>query len=99
MSSPAAKVQVADPWTSVWVSLAPSVHVGDPEMPEKEKVTLPAGVPVPGPTAWTRAVNVTDCPETAGLLGVDTWTLVLAGTTVTVAAEDEVLPEKSVSPE
>jgi len=30
------------------------------------KVTVPVGVPVPGATAVTVAVNVTDCPKTDG---------------------------------
>src|SRR5690242_19322629 len=34
------------------------------------KVTMPVGVPVPGGTAATVAVNVTDCPLVEGL-GVD----------------------------
>jgi hypothetical protein len=31
------------------------------------KVTVPDGVPAPGPFAVTVAVNVTDCPKTDGL--------------------------------
>jgi hypothetical protein len=48
---PAAKEHLAEPATRV--TLAHETPSG-----EDEKVTVPAGVPVPGPMAWTVAVNV-----------------------------------------
>ena len=41
-------------------------------------VTVPVGVPVPGGTTATVAVNVTDCPNTDGLADDATVVVVLA---------------------
>ncbi len=42
---------------------------GEPRLvPPSLNCTLPVGVPEPGATADTVAVNVTDCPNTEGLL-------------------------------
>jgi hypothetical protein len=46
------------------------------------KVTVPVGVPEPGATALTAAVNVTDWPNTEGLAEDTTAVLVLAAFTV-----------------
>jgi hypothetical protein len=46
------------------------------------KVTVPVGVPLPGATTLTVAVNVTDCPYAEGLPDVLTPVVVLALFTV-----------------
>ena len=61
------------------------------------KVTVPVGMPEPGAVAATVAVNVIDCPNTAGLTEDETELLVADGLTVCVRAE-EVLLVKLVSP-
>ena len=61
------------------------------------KVTVPVGVPDPGATALTVAVNVTDCPNTDGFTDEVTVVELLAWLTVWVMAA-EVLPLKFVSP-
>src|SRR6516165_2706304 len=61
------------------------------------KVTVPVGVPAPGPTAATVAVKVTDWPVTAGLTDDFRATVVAAGLTVTVVAA-EVLAAKPLTP-
>jgi hypothetical protein len=61
------------------------------------KVTVPVGVPVPGATAVTVAVNVTDWPNTDGFTDELTLVELDDGLTVWVIAAD-VLLEKFVSP-
>jgi hypothetical protein len=61
------------------------------------KVTVPVGVPAPGGTALTVAVNVTDWPETDGLAPELTEVVVEALFTVCVSPE-EVEVSKFVSP-
>src|SRR5207244_77088 len=60
-------------------------------------VTVPVGVPDPGATALTVAVNVTDCPNTALVADELTAVVVLALLTVCVKTA-EVLELKLVSP-
>ena len=61
------------------------------------KVTLPVGIPAPGATAVTVAVNVTSWPALEGLADDITVVLVDAWLTVWVAV-DEVPEAKTVSP-
>ena len=61
------------------------------------KVTLPVGIPEPGATAVTVAVNVTSWPAAEGLADDITAVLVDAWLTVWVAV-DEVPEAKVVSP-
>jgi hypothetical protein len=61
------------------------------------KATDPPGVPPPGATALTVAVNVTDWPKADGFTDDVTAVVVLAWFTVCVTAAD-VLPLKFVSP-
>ena len=61
------------------------------------KVTVPVGVPDPGATALTVAVNVTDCPNSDGFTDEVTVVELLSLFTVCVIA-DEVLLLKFVSP-
>jgi hypothetical protein len=72
------------------------VAVPNVAMPSR-KVTLPVGVPEPGATALTVAVNVTNCRNTAGFTEETTTVEVLARFTVCVMAAD-VLALKLVSP-
>jgi len=51
------------------------------------KVTIPLGVPAPGGTAFTVAVNVTDWPDTDGLADGATAVVLPAWFTVCVKAE------------
>jgi hypothetical protein len=60
-------------------------------------VTVPVGVPEPGATALTVAVNVTLCPKTDGLTDDVTVVELLSWLTVWVIAA-EVLLEKLLSP-
>ena len=60
-------------------------------------VTVPVGVPTPGDTALTVAVNTTDCPNTEGLADEASAVALLALFTVCVRVE-EVLVLKLVSP-
>jgi hypothetical protein len=60
-------------------------------------VTVPVGVPAPGDTALTVAVNVTDWPKTDGFTDEVTVAELLALLTVWVIAA-EVLLVKFVSP-
>ncbi len=62
-------VKIACPAAS---ALLPRVFV------PSEKVTVPVGVPAPGNTTLTVAVNVTDCPNTDGLTEEATVVVVLA---------------------
>ena len=57
------------------------------------KVTVPVGVPLPGATAATVAVNVTDCPKAEGFALDATAVVVVAWLTACDNAED-VLPVK-----
>ena len=61
------------------------------------KMTVPVGVPLPGETALTVAVKVTDCPNTDGLADEATVVLLLAWLTVCVRT-DEVFVLKLLSP-
>jgi len=61
------------------------------------KVTVPVGVPTPGETALTVAVNVTDWPDTDGFTEEATAVALLAWFTVCVRV-DEVLAMKLPSP-
>ena len=61
------------------------------------KVTVPVGVPVPGATALTVAVKVTDCPNTDGFTDEVTVVELLALFTVCGMAA-EVLELKLASP-
>jgi hypothetical protein len=62
------------------------------------KVTVPAGVPAPGPTAATCAVKVTAWPETEGLAEELSAVVVPALFTVWVSAVGVLLLLKSVPP-
>jgi hypothetical protein len=61
------------------------------------KVTVPVGVPDPGDTALTVAVNVTDWPKTDGFTELVTVVELFDLLTVCVMAA-EVLPAKLLSP-
>jgi len=61
------------------------------------KVTLPVGIPAPGATAVTVAVNVTSWPEGEGLVDDIRMVLVDAWLTVWVAV-DELLEANVLSP-
>jgi len=60
------------------------------------KVTVPVAVPLPGATALTVAVKVTDWPNTVGLVELVSAVVLLAWLTVCVSVE-EVLVRKLVS--
>ena len=62
------------------------------------KWTVPPGVPAPGPTAATVAVNITLCPNTDGLLDELIVVLVLAWLTVCGTLFVEALVMKLLSP-
>lgn len=62
------------------------------------KVTVPAGVPAPGATADTVAVNVTDWPKTEGFAVDDSDVDVLAWFTLCVSIGDAGLALKFPSP-
>lgn len=81
-------LRVADPELSAPV---PSVVV--PSL----KVTVPVGVPAPGASAFTIAVNVTGCPNTEGLVELASDVVVLAVFTVCVKIA-EVLVAKLLLP-
>ena len=70
---------------------------GDCGVPSIVNVTVPVGVPAPGATAATVAVNVTDWPDTEGLTEDATVVVVSALLTVWVTLE-EVLVRKLPSP-
>ena len=72
------------------------VAVPSVEAPSRN-VTVPVGVPVPGETALTVAVNITDWPNTDGFTDEVTVVELLALLTVWVMAV-EVLLLKFVSP-
>jgi len=61
------------------------------------KITVPEGVPPPGATGLTAAVNVTDCPNSDGLMEELRVVVVAAWLTVCDSA-DEVLVTKFTSP-
>ncbi len=63
------------------------------------KLTVPAGVPLPGAVAVTVAVKVRDCPETAGLAEDENSTRVDAAVGAETDTAEEVLVAKFVSPE
>ena len=63
-------------------------------LPPSRNVTVPVGVPAPGATAETVAVNVTDWPNTDGFTDEITAVVVSAFTTVRGAVE--VFPEPAV---
>jgi len=51
------------------VAVPPDNVTGDPKLlPSITNWTVPVRVPEPGTTALTVAVNVTDCPNTDGLV-------------------------------
>ena len=80
------------------VALPPETVTGDPKLlPSIANCTVPLGVPVPGAVALTVAVNVTDWPNTEGLVEELTDVVVLAGLTVCDRADD-VLRLKLASP-
>ena len=80
------------------VALPPEIVTGDPKLvPSIANCTVPLGVPVPGAVALTAAVNVTDWPNTEGLLEELTDVVVLARLTVCDRADD-VLRLRLVSP-
>ena len=56
--------------------------------PSTVNVMVPVGVPAPGATTLTVAVNVTDWPNTEGLVEELTDVVVLAGLTVCNRADD-----------
>src|SRR2546425_12642574 len=63
------------------------------------KVTVPVGVPAPGATAATVAVNVTGWPDTVGLAEAVTVLVVLAWLTVCVRAADVLVEQLGAAPE
>ena len=68
-------------------------------LPPSRNVTVPTGVPAPGATGDTVAVNVTDWPKTDGLTDEVTVVAVLALlTTCGLPVSDPVLPLKFPSP-
>ena len=68
-------------------------------LPPSRNVTVPVGVPAPGATGETVAVNVTDWPNTDGLTEEVTVVLVSALlTTCGLPVSDPVLPLKLPSP-
>jgi hypothetical protein len=76
----------------------PELKVAVPKVAApSRKVTVPVGVPEPGATALTVAVNVTDCPNTDGFTDEVTVVELLSLFTVCVIADD-VLLLKFVSP-
>ena len=76
----------------------PSLRVAEPSAVEpSENVTVPVGVPLPGATAVTVAVNVTDCVKTEGFTD-DVTTTVLPSWLTTCERADEVLASKLESP-
>ena len=100
---------VSPPYTAVIVCAATEsefvAKVAVPELklpvpkvtPASLNVTVPLGVPAPGATALTVAVNVTDWPETDGFTDEATVVVLLAWFTVCVKVED-VLVLKLPSP-
>jgi hypothetical protein len=92
VTTPAATLQVAEPATNA--TPRQEVPTG-----ENVKFTDPAGVPVPGPMAWTVAVNVRAWPETDGLADEVMTTRLLAGFTAGTETMAEVLVVKLLSPE
>src|SRR6266516_4835510 len=81
---------------TVWVNGEAVLYVAVPELsatgvwgvPSIVNVTVPLGVPAPGATAATVAVNVTDWPETEGLTDEVTVVVVSALLTVWISLED-----------
>ena len=67
------------------------------DAPPSKNVTVPVGVPPPGATAVTVAVNATACPKTDGFTDDVTVVELAAWFTVCVSAAD-VLLLKFVSP-
>ena len=61
-------------------------------LPSMLNVTVPVGVPDPGETAVTVAVNVTNCPATDGLADDATEVVVFAGFTVNPPVRVPLLP-------
>jgi hypothetical protein len=67
-------------------------------LPSRANVTLPVGVPDPGLSAVTVAVNVTDWPYTEGLTDepswvvLESWATVWSGVSVALEAVKSVLP-------
>ena len=52
------------------------------------KVTVPVGVPLPGATAATLAVNTTACPNTVGLVELLNVVVLLSALTTWLSAEE-----------
>ena len=76
----------------------PPLSVTVPKVVEPSmNVAVPVGVPLPGETGLTVAVNVTAWPDVDGLAEETTLVVVLACLTVCVRV-DEVLVVKLVSP-
>jgi hypothetical protein len=69
-----------------------SVSIGDDD-PTRWNLTVPVGVPAPGSSGLTVAVNVTDCPNTGGFGDADT------DVVVSVVFSVAVLGAKLTSPE
>src|SRR5438876_559916 len=91
-----------EPTASVLVTNVPwpePSRVPVPRMVEPSlKVTVPVGVPAPGLFAVTVAVNVTACPDSAGLAEELTSVVVPAFVTVWVVGFGEVVVEVVVTP-
>lgn len=64
-------------------------------LPPSRNVTVPVGVPDPGATGETVAVNVTDCPKTDGF--TDEVTVVVVPSLLTVKLAVLLLPECTAS--
>ena len=93
MCGPAARAEVVNVAT-------PPLSVPEPiGLPPSRNVTDPVGVPVPGATAVTVAVNVTDWPKTEGFSDEVTAVAVLPLlTTCGFPVIEPVLPLKVASP-
>ena len=90
---PTAKVEVVNVATPL---LRVPVPIG---LPPSRNVTVPVGVPVPGATAETVAVKVTDCPGEEGFCDDVTVVAVLVLlTTCGLPVREPVLPLKLPSP-
>ena len=89
---PSAKVEVANVATPAFSVPVPSVVA--PSL----NVTVPVAVPLPGETAATVAVKVTDWPKTDGLAELVNVVVVFAWLTVCVTAEDVLVPNVFATP-
>ena len=74
------------------VALSPLKETGEPKLePSTLNWKSPEGVPAPGNTTLTFAVNVTDCPKTDGVIFDVTAVVVPAESTVSANADDILL--------